>query len=754
MNTPTFQTGDALPQIVDDDDDDGSSLLDLFHKLWFRRRLLFSTALFIIAVGVINLYQIVPRYTATSSMLIGIPKTKVVDIDEVLSAGTGNYDVTLSEMEVLRSRGLAGKLVEKLNLQSKEEFNPGLRTSTPGLLSRIKPGEWIPDQLKESLGFEPPESVAAPSEEEKARKEVATATNILLDQLKVRRVSLSNVINISFESTRPKMAALIANELPEVYIIGQMEAKLEATEKATKWLNEQLTDLKEKVEKSEKAVETYREQHDLTEVQGESILNSQLLEVNKRLNLARAERAEAEARLRHIKKLQNKDGSDIESAREVMSSSVIQQLRVQKLTESKKATELAVRFKENHPNMQQARAKIRAIEEQIKLEIQRIVAGLKNEVEVAQSREYSLSKTLKDLGWQSGEQTKEAISLRALEREASANRALFETFLNRFKETSSTVGMAEANARVISKAEIPEVASYPNKRKKLIMIIAGAFFVAIMLVLLVQALHQGLLSPEQIEKELGLAAIALIPTVPDNSIPHDYILKKPHSSFGEALNSLKTSLILSNPDEAIKAIQITSSVPKEGKSTLAIAFARFLAKSGNKVILVDGDLRRASLEAKLGISATSKGLTDLVMSSDAPIEEFMFKDEKSGAFIMPKGEAEYFNAANVFSSLRMQEVIDLLKKTFDYVIVDAPPVMSVSDSRIIGQLVDKTVFVVKWDKTPRKVVKAAVHLLKSDGVDIAGCVLQQVNLERYGAYGYGDSGYYYHYGRNGDYYTN
>ena len=285
----------------------------------------------------------------------------------------------------------------------------------------------------------------------------------------------------------------------------------------------------------------------------------------------------------------------------------------------------------------------------------------------------------------------------------------------------------------------------------LILMLAVAFSTSIGLVFLVHALNPGLLSPEQIENELGLPAIGMIPVV-NSKNPQDYVLEKPHSSFGEALNSLKTSLILSDPDEAVKAIQITSSVPGEGKTTLSIAFARLMAKSGKKVILVDGDLRRATLENKFHVSSTSKGLTDLLMSADENVEEFGFRDEESGAFIMPKGQAEHVNATDVFSSRRMQSIVASLKKNFDYVIFDTPPVMAVSDARIIAQLVDKTVFVIHWDKTPRKVIKAAVQQLQSGNADIAGCVLQQVNLKRYGSYGYGDSGYYYHYGRYGNYY--
>ncbi len=146
-------------------------------------------------------------------------------------------------------------------------------------------------------------------------------------------------------------------------------------------------------------------------------------------------------------------------------------------------------------------------------------------------------------------------------------------------------------------------------------------------------------------------------------------------------------------------------------------------------------------------------MTDLLMSPVENIEGFGFKDEKSDLFIMPKGKAEFVNASDVFSSRRMQDIISSLKSTFDYVIIDSPPIMAVSDARLIAKLVDKTVFVVHWDKTPRKVIKAAVHQLKESNSDIAGCVLQQVNLKRYGKYGYGDSGHYYHYGRYGHYYT-
>jgi len=208
-----------------------------------------------------------------------------------------------------------------------------------------------------------------------------------------------------------------------------------------------------------------------------------------------------------------------------------------------------------------------------------------------------------------------------------------------------------------------------------------------------------------------------------------------------------------DPDHPVKAVQVTSSVPEEGKTTLAIALARVVATSGLKVILLDGDLRRSSIGRKLNLMEKHKGLSDLVVAGNAPLEEFLLRDEKGNVDYMPAGTAKYANATDIFSSHRMEEIVELLKTRYDLIIIDTPPVMAVADARIIGRVVDTTIFVVRWDKTPRKVARAAMEQLHRADVDIAGVVLQQVDLDRYGRMGYGDSGYYYHYGRYGKYYS-
>ncbi|MFC1694702.1 GumC family protein [Pseudomonadota bacterium] len=751
----------------DEDNEQTLPLLDYLQLLWFRRNLIIAITVFVAVVAYIQVNEIKNLYSATSTMVIGLPESQVVNIQEVLSRGNSLSDVA-SEIEVLRSRVLAAKVIERLGLLNNPEFNPSLRTPEKSLFDFLKylnPKTWIPSgwkkALKEAMGKETVSTApaaAAPvseqeAEERKLQQKMATATNILLGKLKVMPVDYGKVINITFTSLDPKTAARVANDFPEAYIVDQLEAKFEATEKANAWLTEQLGELETEVVESERAVEIYRDEYGLAEGSGNTLLDTQVSELSSQLIIARSELAEVNARLSQLRRLLESGGQGVETASEVMSSALVQQLRSQEAQALSRQSELSVELGPKHPRMLQVAAEIIEIRERIQDEVQRIAIGLEHEAEFARTRVASLQRDLQAARGETSVQNKEAIQLRALQREAAANRTLYETFLNRFKETSSTQGLESSDARIISAAEVPGWPSSPNRKKMLTQYILMGFLGACGLVLALQMLNPGMMSPEQVQKVLKEYVIGLVPISPKGAAPHDHVLDKPNSGLVEALNSLKFGLTLSDPDHPVKAVQITSSVPEEGKTTLAIALARVMAASGMKVVLMDGDLRRSSIGRKLNLREKHKGLSDLVVAGDAPLEEFLIRDEKGKVDFMPTGTARYANATDIFSSHRMQEIVDLLKSQYDLVIIDTPPVMAVADARIIGQVVDKTIFVVRWDKTPRKVAKAAMEQLHRANVDIAGVVLQQVDLDRYGRMGYGDSGYYYHYGRYGKYYS-
>ena len=762
-NRPAANTPYANPQYdhttydMQQHEEEPFPLLDYLQLLWFRRRLILVITILVSVIGYIQVNQLRNIYSASSSILIGIQQASVSDFNSYMARYYNNMEPT-EEVEILKSRGLAEKVISNLHLLNQAEFNPSLAVPETGFfdfLRYLNPLTWIPDNL--STLFSEARSgevvLVEPTEEEIERRKMVTAVNIFLGKMSATSVQYSDVITISFSSYDPKLAMRIANEIPEAYIVGQLEAKFEATQKVTNWLTEQLEELKTKVADSEQAVEMYRQEHGLSEMEGTDLLAKQLSETNSQLIIARVERAEAEARLAQMNRLLDNNRQGLDTSAEVLASSLIQQIRNQEAEARRRKSELAVEYGPKHPRMLQLNAEIEDLERRVVAEMDKITIALENKIEMARLRESSLETSLRELESVSGTQSQEAVQLRALEREAAANRALFENFLGRFKETSSTEGMESADARVLSKAEVPAGPSAPNRRRMLMTYVLLGFMGACGLVLGLQFLNPGIYTPEQIEHDLGIHAIGMIPKLPSKVESQEYILDNPHSGFVEAINSLRVSMRLSDPDNKVKAIQITSSIPEEGKTTLAIDLAMAMIRSGERVILVDADLRRSKLVKRLGLPTDGPGLTDLVMSDSEQVSDFVIHDEKIGVDIMRNGDAKYANATDIFSSQRMQTIIDLLKQQYDYILFDTPPVMAVADARVIGSVVDSTLFVVRWDKTPKKVARATLQLLQQGGADIIGIVLQQVDLKRYGRIGYGDSGYYYHYGRYGQYYS-
>ena len=737
--------------------DEPFPVLEYLQLLWFRRRLIVMITLLVGLLGYVYANQLQSIYTARSTLMIGVTDTSGMDFNQALYQRYFGMD-SLEEVEVLRSRGLAEKVITRMNLLALPEFNPSLNadeSSDGSLLRLLNPLNWIPEGWKDAVrGASTGELVAeTPSEEEVERRTMVRAVNIFLSKLNAEPLEYTDIINIRFSSPDPRIAMRVANELPETYIVDKLESKLDSAERLSEWLSEQVRELEQKVRDSEQAVEMYRIEHGITEVAGGDLLAQQLSSINSQLIIAKAERAEAEARLAQVRRLLGVDGSGLESAGEVLSSPMIQQLRSQEAEVMRRSSELAVEYGPKHPRMLQVKAELEDVRKRIDEEIQKVVLGLENEVEVARTREASLEQSLREAESETGLQNREAIQLRALEREAAANRTLYETFLSRFKETSATEGTESPDARVLSRAELPGSPSYPNRKAIFGLIATLGFLGACALVIGLHLMSPGMLSPEQIEQQLGVNAIGLIPSLPGKDTPHQHVLEKNGSGFIEAVNSLNISLKLSDPDRKIQAIQVTSSVPEEGKTSLVLALAFTLAKTGQKVIVVDGDLRRSSVEDKLGVKAEGPGLTDFVIAETDDVSGFISTHEPSGIDLMRTGEGKYVSASDLFSSQRMREVVDLLKDRYDYVLIDAPPVMAVADARVIGQVADTTVFVVRWNKTPKKVARAALDLLRKSDVPLAGVVLQQVDLKRYGRLGYGDSGYYYHYGRYGQYYS-
>lgn len=739
-----------MPRESVQNDNTSMSLNDIFHTLWLRRRLLLSVTFSLSILAILIIFQLVPRYTASTQLLIGINAAKVVDIEEVMTGNLNGDAAVIGEMEVLKSRELARRVIDNLHLEQYEEFNSDLRK--PGFLAQFSLKDILPEAFQEAMGLV---KIDSRTDQEKEAAHSTRLTDTFLKKLTVSQVKRSQVITVAFESEDPKLAAKIVNDIADKYIIGQLQAKFDATKKATDWLNDQLGELKHKVEISERAVEQYRKSQGLLTVNKEvGLSQQQMSEVNSQLIITRAQRAEAEAKYQQVEAIA-RSGRDVDSVSEVLNSPLISSLRGQESEVQRKYSEMLVEFGPRHPRMIQMRAELEDIQAKVRSEVKKISASLHNSMEVARAREGSLSGSLRQMESKTSGSNQAEVQLHALEREATANKALFETFLGRFKETASTQGIAQADARVISFAEIPLSASFPKKNLMLTISVLGAIFLAVFLVFVLEMLNPGVRSPEQIQELYNMSTLGIVPIITGLTVqPHEYLLAKPQSALAEAINTLRISLSLLNPDAQVKSLLVTSSVPGEGKSTLSSLIARHSAGAGQKVVLVDTDLRRPTIGKIFNLKEATLGLTDLLMNHDLSLNDVLVNDPETGMKILTRGKSAYVNPIDLFASQRMKSIVDDLREQFDLVLLDSAPIMAVPDTRILAGLVDKTIFVLNWDSTPKKVVQSALQLLNKDGhANVAGMVLQKVNLQQYGRYGYGDSGYYYHYARYSNYYT-
>ncbi len=732
---------------------DEIDLRELLLTLWRRRTVVLGTVFGLTVLALVVVFQLTPLYRAETLVMIDTRKTQVVDVEAVLTGLPADTETIQSEILVIGSRGLAEKVIDRLGLWLDPEFNEELRPPNP-IARLLDPRGYLPAEWLAALSGGA--TLEALSEQERVEFWRARGIDTFLEGLEVEVVGRSRVIRIAMESERPRIAARVSNSLAELYVVSQLETMFEATRRANAWLSGRVADLRQELSHSEKAVEDFRRTSGLVEGKGASgrgvtIESQQIAELNTQLVLASAERTAAEARLNKVRAL-IASGGGTGSVAEVLESRLIQRLREQEAEVARRAAELSTRYGERHPRMIDVRAEMRDLGAKIATEVGKVVQGLGNKLAVARARESSLKGSVDRLKGEVAVLNRAEIRLRALEREASANRVLFETFLARSKETLEQDEIQRPEARIISAADIPDEASFPRKGIIVALAAVGSAFLGIFLVFLIERFDRGFRSLDQIEQLAGVAPLGLVPLIKGRlravGAPEAYVLDRPASAYGEAIRSLHTSLLLSDVARPPTLVLIASALPREGKTAVVLSMARLMAKVGQKVMVLDCDLRRPEAHQRLGLSARP-GLVELLAGA-ATLEEVVQRDAKSGLhLIAPGGHAP--DPAELLGSDAMVQLLRGLAEGYDLVLIDSAPVLAVSDVRALARHVDKVVFLVRWAETRREVALTALRQLGNAGGDIAGAVLVMVDVKKHARYSYGDSGYYY--GRVSKYYS-
>lgn len=717
------------------------SLRELAKLAWRRRGLIIAVVALCLAAAAATIFSIEPRYTATTDILIDTKTERVTSFEQVLTDVVPDRETILSEIEVLRSRGLAEKVVSDFQLVNDPEFNAALRPTS--LLAAFR--AWLADTLATVV---PADLLVidGPAADGSLNAKVQVATlDAFLEAYDVAQKGQSRVIRVSFTSTSPEKAARLANALADSYLLSQLDAKFEATHRANRWLANKLQDMRQVVDDSEAAVEAYRSRAGLLKSKEGTLISQQVADLNSQLMVARAERAAAEARLQQVRRLVSSPDGPVAAA-DVLGSPIILELLRQETEVKRSVALLSDQLGDRHPRMISARNELANVESKIRVEVNKIVQKLANEAAIARAREQSLHENLLSLEAELARANAAEVQLRALEREASANKSMLETFLARYGEVSaqSDLSAQQTNARILSRASVPDQPSHPKRLVIMVIALVLALGLALLLAVVLETLEQGFRSSDEVEEELGVRVLGLVPvaTAGANTAipPHQSIIDNPSSLFAESIRSLYTSIMISGSRQAPRSLLLTSAQPEEGKSTIAVCLARMCALSGKRTLIVDADLRKPSVHRLLGMPQ-APGLVE-IYHGEARLDDVLRIDEASGAAVLTAGNL-LVDPLKVLSAPSVRTLLASLPQRFDLVLVDTPPLMAVADARVLAPDMDVSVFVVRWQGTSREVVRFSLKQLVDTGARLSGVVLSRVDARKHANYGFGDSAYYY-----------
>jgi succinoglycan biosynthesis transport protein ExoP len=433
--------------------------------------------------------------------------------------------------------------------------------------------------------------------------------------------------------------------------------------------------------------------------------------------------------------------SRMESAGAVMNSEVIQKLKIDQARLEAELAELSSRYGPKHPQILNLRSEIAGTRDSIRAETKTITKGIEAELDLAATRVKTLEQSLNVSGGEKMREDSRMVGLRALEMEAESTRETLNGFLEATRRSERQEELQEPRAKVISTASVPRAPSWPNQMLVLSLSAVASLFAGLGIALLMEKLDNSFRSANQIENAMGLPCFALIPSAGKVRMPFlgRYPLAEPTSGLAESVRTLRMVMNLRSGEKKPKVVTMTSSFPGEGKTTLSLWLARSAAASGERVLLVDTDLRRPNVHTSSGQRGPAS-LADY-LSGEKEMEEVICKDADSPAHIIFGKSVP--NALDLLGTERMKELVARLRGKYDLIILDSPSCLAVPDARLLATLSDCVLYAVKWDKTPREAVAGGVKHFTDFGYSALATVLTNVDVRKHAEYGYGDSAAYY-----------
>jgi capsular exopolysaccharide synthesis family protein len=761
----------------------GVSLRDFWRLLQARRAIVTTTILAaLVSAGIYN-YSKTPTYLATASIQIDREQPNIARLDEELSRLPERPDYIETQYKILKSRTLARRVIERLDLAGAPELSRAIASSSaasPAAIRLVASGDPAPAHSR--------------------------LVDAFLARLRVDPGKGTRLVDVSFESEDPKLAPAVANTLADEYIEHNLEAKWNATQKASVWLQQQLTSLQQALESSESALHDYAARHAILFVEErKDITTEKLARLENELTAAQAERIDKQS-LALLVEGTVRGGAELPAQ---VTNAALEDLRTKRASLRGELQKLLVSFGPTYPRVVRVERELEEIARSIEAENQRLLARVREEFELAQGREKLLLDAARQQRGLVNRLSDDFIQYDILKREAESNRQLYEGLLQRLKEAGVSAGLRASNIAVLDPAEIPEHAYRPRRLLNLLFALLSGTVLGVVLAFGAEHLNTRVRTPDEVERLTGLDLLAVLPRrnllrgnlrarlriargavsvslerprqpgavlgpltetgngagrgggsstasaepaaagparqggaslVPlrDAASPGRPAAPRvwdAEAGLSEAYRTLRSSILL-GWEGGLRRLLITSSQPQEGKTTVSLNLACSLAQLGRKVLLIDADMRRPNcarqlgVDARHGLSAYLRGTVEFdALLAATPVDHLS---------LIHAGSSEAF-ASDLLCSPRLAELLDEAARRFDHVIIDSPPSLVLSDARAISRFVEGVILVVS-DETDRGALLRTKQTLDDAGVRLVGFVMNRVNLADL------DYGYYRHYG--------
>lgn len=715
------------PLSLDLSADQRMALLETWRSIAKRKWAILGLAVAatIVAGGIA--FSLTPVYKSTAVLLIEPSKNNVVNIEEVYTGIGQGREHYQTQVEIIKSRDVAIKAIKLLKLWEREEFDP-----------RKAQDSWQAE-LKRSLGLSKP----VPEWTDDALAE--SVLERFEASLSIEPIRLSQLVKVSFEAQDAALAQQVVDTVAEQYIGSDRDARFKFTQQASTWLQSRVAGLREKLDSSERALQNYRDSQGLVSLGGSALtINGQrITNVSEQLVAARVRRAESEGVYNDIRQLRQSGKSDYSSVAAVMRHPSVIKAKEQEAAAQQKLSELSQRYGYENTKIVQATAEVKSATQSLLTQMDAVAASLVRDYEIARATERELDGEMSSARASVAQVNRKEAQLGILEREVESNRQLYELFMGRAKETTASNDIQAQVARVVDTASPGE-----QIRPKKVQIMAVALVLSLMfgalVALLIEKLDNTLKGQEDAEERLKQPILSSLPLLKGDETKQVMLtlLRAPDSIFAEAVRTVRTGVLLSSLDQAHKIILVTSSVPGEGKSSVAASLALSLAAT-KSTLLIDADMRRPMVARGLGLQAGAKGLANLC-AGNATVEEAIHRIPDTTLHVLPAGDIPP-NPAELLISERFKSTLKALSKHYDFIVIDSPPVELVSDALIISPQVTSTLYVSRAMSTPYPLVRKGLGRIQRAGGTVLGVVLNQVDFKKASKY-YGQYAAYEQYG--------